>query len=193
MVLLNSSCRTSPPKATLTAQAAAIDAIFPEPARRGALNLGEYLSASETYFRLALKAQSQCRATLEALAEIKNTHPVAFVQQANIAHGPQQVNYGAVPPHGKRSFNNQTNYHLEVRMSYHRTPKHRRLQAELIQKWKPCSQPPRPNIWRCSADPTTGLESTADAGNRKAGVAFGRGCDVRLPSHDRPVVGQSCR
>lgn len=83
------------PKATLTAQAAAFDAIFTELARRGALNLGEYLSASETYLRLALKAQSQCRATLETLAEIKNPHPVAFVQQANIAHGPQQVNNGA--------------------------------------------------------------------------------------------------
>jgi hypothetical protein len=42
--------------------------------------------------RLALKAQSQCRATLETLAAIKNPQPVAFVRQANIAHGPQQVN-----------------------------------------------------------------------------------------------------
>lgn len=95
VVLLNFSCRTSPPKATLTEHAAALDAIFTELARRGALNLGEYLSASETYLRLALKAQSQCHATLETLAEIKNPHPVAFVQQANIAHGPQQVNNGA--------------------------------------------------------------------------------------------------
>jgi hypothetical protein len=48
--------------------------------------------------RLSLKAQSQCRSTLEALAEIKNPKPVAFVQQANIAHGPQQVNNGTAPP-----------------------------------------------------------------------------------------------
>jgi hypothetical protein len=48
--------------------------------------------------RPALKAQSQCRSTLEALAEIKNPKPVAFVQQANIAHGPQQVNNGTVAP-----------------------------------------------------------------------------------------------
>ena len=39
----------------------------------------------------ALKAQAQCRATLEALAEIKNPRPVSFVRQANIAHGPQQI------------------------------------------------------------------------------------------------------
>ena len=31
---------------------------------------------------------------MEALAEMKNPHPVAFVKQANIAHGPQQVNNG---------------------------------------------------------------------------------------------------
>ena len=44
---------------------------------------------------LALKAQAQCRATLEALAEIKNPRPVSFVKQANIANGPQQVNNGS--------------------------------------------------------------------------------------------------
>jgi hypothetical protein len=38
------------------------------------------------------KPQAQCRATIEALAEIKNPRPVAFVKQANIAQGPQQVN-----------------------------------------------------------------------------------------------------
>ena len=77
---------------TLTAQAATLDAIFTELARRAAANMGEYLSATETYLRLALKAQAQCRTTLETLAEIKNPRPVAFVRQANIANGPQQVN-----------------------------------------------------------------------------------------------------
>ena len=62
--------------------------------RRAALNLGEYPKAAETYLRLALKAQSQCRTTLESLAEIRNPRPVAFVKQANIAHGHQQVNNG---------------------------------------------------------------------------------------------------
>lgn len=78
----------------LTAQAHTLDAIFGSLARRAALNMGEYLDAAEAYMRLALKAQAQCRATLETLAEIKNPRPVAFVKQANIAHGPQQVNNG---------------------------------------------------------------------------------------------------
>lgn len=44
----------------------------------------------DKFTRLALKAQSQCRATLETLAVIKN--PPVFARQANIANGPQQVN-----------------------------------------------------------------------------------------------------
>jgi hypothetical protein len=57
----------------------------------------------------ALKAQAQCRATLEALAEIKNPRPVSFVKQANISNGPQQVNngtaaagQGAIAPAGEK-------------------------------------------------------------------------------------------
>ncbi len=79
---------------TLVAQANTLDAIFNELARRAALNMGEYLGATENYMRLALKAQSQCRATLEALATIKNPPIMGYVKQANIAHGPQQVNNG---------------------------------------------------------------------------------------------------
>ncbi len=86
------------PEAMLIAQAQTLEAIFHELARRAALNMGEYLGAAETYMRLALKAQSQCRATLETLGTIKNPAAVAFVRQANIAHGPQQVNNGAHPP-----------------------------------------------------------------------------------------------
>jgi hypothetical protein len=46
--------------------------------------------------RLGLKAQSQCRATLETLAQIKNP-PVVIARQANIAQGPQQVNNEMMP------------------------------------------------------------------------------------------------
>jgi len=36
------------------------------------------------HMRLAFKAQSQARATIETSAEIKNPHQFAFVKQANI-------------------------------------------------------------------------------------------------------------
>lgn len=80
----------------LVAQAIALNSIFAEMARRSALNMGDYLDATDRYMRLALKAQGQCRATLETLAAIKNP-PVVFARQANIAHGPQQVNNGVAP------------------------------------------------------------------------------------------------
>lgn len=77
----------------LSAQAISLNAIFGELARRSALNMGTYLDPAERYLRLALKAQGQCRATLETLAAIKNP-PVVFARQANISNGPQQVNNG---------------------------------------------------------------------------------------------------
>lgn len=80
-------------EATLTAQAATLDTVFNELARRAALNMGEHLSATETYLRLALKAQAQCRATLETLAEVKYPKAATFVRQQNVAYQ-QQVNNG---------------------------------------------------------------------------------------------------
>lgn len=99
-------------EALLVAQATSLDAIYTEMARRAALNMGEHLAATEIYMRLALKAQSQCRSTLESLAEIKAPRHVSFVKQANIAHGPQQVNNGNAPAHGNNSI--QSNELSEV-------------------------------------------------------------------------------
>jgi hypothetical protein len=66
----------------LVAQATTLDALFNRLTHRAMAQ--EYLKQFETYMRLALKAQAQARATVEALAEIKNPRPVAFVQQANV-------------------------------------------------------------------------------------------------------------
>ena len=87
-------------EAILIGQAGALNAMFSELARRAGLNMGEHLGATETYMRLALKAQGQCRATLETLAAIKNP-PVVYARQANISHGPQQVNNGPAPACGE--------------------------------------------------------------------------------------------
>ncbi|WP_430429212.1 hypothetical protein [Parasphingorhabdus sp.] len=51
----------------LTSQAMALDALFTSMVNHSARNMGEYLDASERYMRLALKAQTQCRTTIEAL------------------------------------------------------------------------------------------------------------------------------
>jgi hypothetical protein len=86
----------SPYETMLLGQAAALNAIFAELARRASLNMGEYMDATDRYMRLALKAQGQCRATLETLAAIKNP-PLVYARQANINNGgQQQVNNGAI-------------------------------------------------------------------------------------------------
>lgn len=83
-------------EAMLTTQAHTLDAIYNNLARR-AIN-AEYLDNLDRYLKLALRAQSQCRATWEALATIKNPPVAGYVRQANIAHGPQQVNNATDAP-----------------------------------------------------------------------------------------------
>ena len=75
----------------LLSQAHTLDALFNTLCERAVSNMGTYLSTTETYMRLALKAQNQCQATLRTLGEIKAPKNVAFVKQANIAQN-QQVN-----------------------------------------------------------------------------------------------------
>lgn len=94
----------------LFSQATTLNAVCVDLLLRANANLYDHISHGETYMKLALKAQSQCRATLETLAAIKN--PPIFARQANFANGPQQVNNG-VPA---RAGENQTapNELLEV-------------------------------------------------------------------------------
>ncbi len=72
----------------LASQAYTLDAMFHHLLRRSALNIDNEFSVVDRLTKLALKAQSQCAATLAKLAEIKR--PV--IKQTNIAHGHQQVN-----------------------------------------------------------------------------------------------------
>ncbi len=78
----------------LVSQAVTLDALFHNLSRR-AINETLAIEGFERLLRLGLKVQSQSRATLETLGKIKNPQPIAFVRQANIAHGPQQINNGA--------------------------------------------------------------------------------------------------
>jgi hypothetical protein len=76
----------------LVAQAHTLDAIFNNPAERATLNMGEYPQATELYFKLALKAQTQCRTTWDSNSSIKNPRTASYIRQQNIANGPQQIN-----------------------------------------------------------------------------------------------------
>ena len=76
----------------LVGQAVALQTIFVSLAKRASDDnrFGHY----QTFLQLAFKAQAQSRATVQALVELKYPRQVAFVKQANIANGPQQINNG---------------------------------------------------------------------------------------------------
>ena len=79
-------------EAMLLSQATALQTIFTSLARRASTQ--ERLPTYQAFLGLALKAQAQSRATISALVDLKYPRQATFVKQANIAHGPQQVNNG---------------------------------------------------------------------------------------------------
>jgi len=78
-------------EAMLINQASALQALFVRLSEKAMEQT--HMPNLEGFMRLALRAQSQCRASLEALAAIKNP-PIVYARQANVTTGPQQVNNG---------------------------------------------------------------------------------------------------
>ena len=77
-------------EAMLVAQANSLQTMFVSLGRLAThkTQLNQY----STFMNLALKAQSQSRATIQALVELKYPKQATFVKQANIANGHQQIN-----------------------------------------------------------------------------------------------------
>ena len=97
------------PEAILVSQAHALNSLFVALACASHENMGGgHLDTADRHLRLALKAQSQCRATLETLAAIKNP-PLVIAQQANVTTGPQQINNGQHPPSRTREIELEPN------------------------------------------------------------------------------------
>lgn len=91
-------------EAMLMNQATALQSLFARLAERG---MGcDQAPAFEANMRMALRAQNQCRATIETLAAIKNP-PIVYAKQANIANGPQQINNGSTAPSRAREIENE--------------------------------------------------------------------------------------
>ena len=89
-------------EAMLMNQADALQALFVNLTERALRQ--QYHIHLEGLLKLALKAQSQCRATLETLATIKNP-PVVYARQANVTTGPQQINNGVDPSRARENQN----------------------------------------------------------------------------------------
>jgi hypothetical protein len=79
-------------EALLAAQATTLNAMFTQLAGLAAKQT--LVDPMDRLARLALKAQGQCRTTIETLALIKGGIRTVFARQANFAAGPQQVNNG---------------------------------------------------------------------------------------------------
>jgi len=93
-------------EAMLMNQATALQSLFARLAERAMRS--DTITPFEANMRMALRAQSQCRATLETLATIKNP-PVVYAKQANISQGHQQVNNCAsAPSQARKNENEQT-------------------------------------------------------------------------------------
>ena len=79
-----------PIEAMLIGQAQALQTMFVSLGRQAASKTS--LPQYTVFMNLALKAQSQSRATIQALVELKYPKQATFVKQANIANGHQQIN-----------------------------------------------------------------------------------------------------
>lgn len=91
----------------LAAQAITLDAMFAELARRCATNMGDYIGASERYGRLALKAQTACRSTLEALAKLHQPREQT-VRHVHVNEGGQAVVADQIHHHRGEGQNGKT-------------------------------------------------------------------------------------
>jgi hypothetical protein len=76
----------------LVAQATALQTMFTSLALRAQAQT--QMPHLEKFMGLALKAQAQSRATIQALVELKYPRQVAFVKQLNTTTGAQQINNG---------------------------------------------------------------------------------------------------
>ena len=80
-------------EALLVGQALSLQAMFTK--YGGLINANtNNLKACQAVFNMAMKAQAQSRATVQALVELKYPKSVVITKQANFSHGHQQVNNG---------------------------------------------------------------------------------------------------
>ena len=90
-----------------TSQAISLDTLFTEMAGRAGNNLGQYPDTADRYMRLALKAQSACRATLEALTKLHQPREQT-VKHVHINSGGRAVVADTIYQHAGGTENGKT-------------------------------------------------------------------------------------
>jgi hypothetical protein len=97
-------------EALLICQAHSLNSISTEMMRKSLENMGQNFHVAEKLMRLGLKAQSQSRATIQTLADLKNPKP--YIQNNRAQY--QQVNNNSSPSRAREK-ENFTNELLEDR------------------------------------------------------------------------------
>jgi hypothetical protein len=118
----------------LTHQFLTLDALFNNLAQRSGRQ--DSFKGIEVLMRLALKAQSQARATAETLALIKN--PMPYIGKPTLPTAPSRSTT-ALPRAREKIKVHQTNY-WSTSMATPWTLERRQRQAELIRQWQPWQQ-----------------------------------------------------
>lgn len=113
-------------EAMLINQASALQALFVRLSEKAMAQVA--MPNMEGFMRLALRSQSQCRATLETLSAIKNP-PVIYAKQVNQTTGPQQINNGMAAPSQARGNENEQSKLLDTRAAGETIPSNSTLEA----------------------------------------------------------------
>ena len=95
----------------LYSQAVALNMMFTSLSKRAVIQTNVDVKAVLT--NLCFKAQNQSRNTIQTLINLKQPNQTAFIKQANISHGHQQINNGECKP-SPENFQNKSNELLEV-------------------------------------------------------------------------------
>lgn len=98
-------------EAMLLAQATALQTLFARLTEKAMMQ--SHTPNLEAFMRLALRAQSRSRATLETLAAIQNP-PIVYAKQANVTSGPQQINNGTAAPSRTREIEIGTAFEFDI-------------------------------------------------------------------------------
>ena len=144
----------------LTSQAMALDAVFTLMVTRSENNMKDYFGAAERFMRLAMKAQAQCRTTIEALDRLARGGEQVIKHVHVDNRGGQAVIADSVQSGGKmeKSKNNPM-------QSQHRASRIPSRCGAKTRSGKPCQSPGMAN-GRCRMH--GGASTGAPKGNRNA-------------------------
>lgn len=126
-------------EAMLMSQATALQSLFARLVERAVMQ--EHMPNLEGFMRMALRAQSQCRATLETLATIKNPRSrirrLFTRSRRTLRQDTSKLTTAALPLRKREKSKPSKHNFWKIIMANGWTPERRARQAVLIKQWRP--------------------------------------------------------